>query len=425
MRINIKHPDARLKKRMLRILSGSLAILLIVFCFYQFTSFFRVDVETMLVTKDSIELSVEGEGLLIRREQPLVSSAAGMIAPLALAGERVRKDDPMLTVYTAARENSAAYSDLQSSIARIRRAIAEEDTLADLSSIAAEKALFGDYLTEALRRGDAASATVYRDAIRILSLREDDLTSDREVLKEALSSLLSACDALLASAGTAAETLTAPVGGYYYPENDGYGDLLPDVLSETLTGGEIRQWMERIDAEPSVADADIVGTLVIDAKWYLAVPMELPLAGFTAGEEYTLIFSAENGERIPMTLERAIEGNGDEPSLLLFSSRRMPSGFSFSRRQQVKIVTGTQSGFSIPASALHRLDGETGIYILEGSVMCFCRVEILHDLGARYLVKTTDPTPGGEYAENTYRYVRHYDLLVLSGGRLFHGRVLS
>ena len=425
MRIQIKHPDARLQKRILRILSGGLALLLIVFCFYQFTSFFRVDVETMLVTKDALELSVMGEGLLLRSEQPLVSSASGMIAPLAEAGARVRKDDPMLTVYTAARENSAAYSDLQSSIARIRRAMQEEDTLADLSSISAELDLLGASLTDALRRGDAASATVYREAVRILSLRKDDLTTDRLVLTEALASLTAACDALLASAGAAAETLIAPVGGYYYPENDGYGDLLPDVLSEGLTGGEIRQWMEKIETEPSVAPTNTVGTLVTDAKWYLAVPTELPLSGFTAGEEYTLIFPAENDERIPMTLDRAIEGNGDEPSLLLFSTRRMPEGFSFSRTMLVKIVTGTQSGFSIPASAVHRLDGETGIYILEGSVMCFCRVEILYDLGARYLVKTTDPTPGGEYAENTYRYVRQYDLLVLSGGRLFHGRVLS
>ena len=425
MRINIKRPDAKLEKRVLRILSGGLALLLIVFCLYQFTSLFRADIETMLVTKDSIELSVAGEGLLFRSEKALSSAAGGMIATLVESGARVAKGDPMLEIYTSGRENSAAYAALSDSIRLLSSALQEKDTLSDLTDLLAEEALLNASLTDALGRGDAASAAVYREAIRLLSLREDDLKSTVPILRNAIAELTRERDALVLASGMLGETLTAETGGYFYPENDGYGERLIAAFSDEMTGGDVRRLMEEITALPSVSSDRIVGTLVTDSKWYLAVPTELPITEFVEGREYTLIFPSENDERIPMTLERLTEGNGDEPSLFLFSSRRMPTGFSFSRQMRVKIVTETQSGFSIPTSAVHRLDGEVGVYVLEGSVMCFCRVEILYDLGTRYLIKTTDPTPGGEYAENTYRYVRQYDLLVLSGGRLFHGRVLS
>jgi hypothetical protein len=65
------------------------------------------------------------------------------------------------------------------------------------------------------------------------------------------------------------------------------------------------------------------------------------------------------------------------------------------------------------------------VYVLEGSTVSFCRIEILWDLGVRAIVKATDPTPSGEFTENTYRYVALYDALILSGDDLFHGRVLS
>jgi hypothetical protein len=126
-----------------------------------------------------------------------------------------------------------------------------------------------------------------------------------------------------------------------------------------------------------------------------------------------------------MTLFRTVEGGENSPSLLILSTLRIPSGFVFDRLQTVHVVVGSVGGFSVPSAAICTLDGFDGVYVLEGNVMYFCRVEILHDLGVRRLVKTTDPTPDGEFTSNTYRYVALYDLVIVSGAKLFHGRVLS
>ena len=72
----------------------------------------------------------------------------------------------------------------------------------------------------------------------------------------------------------------------------------------------------------------------------------------------------------------------------------------------------------IPEQALTWVDGESGVYVFESSTVYFRRAEILFAGDGYYVVSLADPDP-----ENEYDYLSGNDLLIVSGKKLYHGKV--
>lgn len=416
------------RKRLLRIASALLAVLLIFFCFYQLTSLFRTEIETMLVTEDSLERAIIGEGVLFREETPLVSAYGGLTVAHTASGGRVSKDTPLVEVYESGFDDREAYLTLCDLRTRLEAAAAEQDGLSSLTSLREQVNVLMNGLLASAEAGNAISARQTAELLRVLYVRMQSLTDDNFSIDTLISEVKREEEAILSRAGERSEVLRASDGGYFFLGSDGYSQSCDPSRLEALTGAELTALSDTVRRTPVSAPQGEVGVFARSAEWHLAIPLSLPyeeISRLTVGSTYTVAFPENGGARIPMTVKRVTFGGEDEPSVVVLSTLRMPEQFSYDRLQSVRIICETISGFSIPAAAVHVLDGETGVYVLEGSVMCFCRIEILHDLGTRYLVKTRDPSPDGEFTTNTYRYVALYDAVVLSGTRLFHGRVLS
>lgn len=414
------------RRWLLRIASALLVLLLTFFCFYHFSVPGGGEIRTMLLTEDLVETDSVGKAVIFRREQALSPSNGGLTVPTVGDGAHVAKGAELARVYESGSELSAVYRAVSERIDAIAAARDENDALSDLQRLRTELRERSLEAVERLSEGDADAALRLSEQLSLLSARIRALTDGEHTLLELQTALRAERDALISAAGNAAETVTAPVSGYYYPYADAGYALCSDERVSGLTGAEFLSIADQLRS--GVGERVAGGTLVTDAEWYLAVTTELSaeaISGLTVGAEYTVIFPENGDVRVPMTLRRTVMAEGDAPSLLILSTLRIPDGFSFDRLQTVRVVTGSLSGFSVPASAVHTLDGTRGVYVLEGNVVYFRRVEVLHDLGVRYLVKTTDPTPGGEFAQNTYEYVARYDAVILSGTRLFHGRVLS
>lgn len=418
-----KKPTVR--RNTLRILSSLLAVLLIVFCVYHFTRMPDSEIETMLATEDTVKTTVTGEGVLFREEVFVGGSNGGLLCPLVASGEHVAKDTELAAVYASGSEQQEYYRYLSEYIDRLSLAESESDALADLASLEGDIRALALRTVALLENGSGSEAALLMEELRVLYSRVEALKSESFTVKALVETLKNARAELVAKAGEAFETLTSHEGGYYYPYADGHGALCTPSRLESLTGSEL---LSIKDTVRSGGDAAVGGVLVPDAEWSIAIPTDLSadeLALLTVGATYPVVFLDEGELEIPMTLTRTVEGGEETPALLVLATLRMPEGFSFDRLQNVRVVTGETTGFSIPSAAIHRLNGLPGVYVLEGNVMVFCRVEILRDLGARALVKTTDPTPDTEYTSNTYRYVARYDAIILSGTDLFHGRVFS
>lgn len=426
MRIGTFQLNAKARKRILRVLASVLAVLLAFFCFYHFLPEIDKDVRTMLVTEDSVELSVTGEAVLFREEIAISSSYGGLTVPLLSYGAHVSKDSDIATVYASGAEYREAYALLSDYVSVLREAESEGDALADLAILKKQIDALSLRVVLSLEAGDSEAARQLSEELRVLSCRVQALTDADFSLSELVSTLENELSAVVALAGTVSETVKAPTSGYYYPDADESFALCSADQIETLTPSALsalRKTLREADGKATPA-----GTMVLSAEWYIAVQIDLnadELSSYSVGETYPVIFSESPDERVPMTLVRAEEGSEETEAMLIFSTLRMPDGFSFERLQGVRIVTGSMDGYTVPKAAVHTLNGTRGVYVLDGSEVCFCRIEILYELDSRYLVKTTDPTPGGEYVGNAYRYITLYDAMILSGGTLSHGQILS
>lgn len=426
MRIGTFQLNAEARKRILRVLSALLAVLLVVFCFYHFLPDLDGGVQTMLVTEDSIELFVSGEAVLFRDEVAISSSYRGLTVPHVSSGAHVSKDYELATVYESGAEYREAYALLSEYIDVLREAESEGDMLSALADLREQIDALSLCLVTSLERGDYEAVRPQIEQLRVLSCRVQALTDADFSLSMLISELENERDAILSPLGTASETVKSSASGYYYPNADSSYALCTADKVETLTStelSEIRNELRESDDTPLGA-----GTMVLSAEWYIAVQVDVSaeeLARYSVGDTYPVIFSENGGKRIPMTLVRAEEGTAETAAMLILSTLRMPEGFTFERLQGVRIVTGTMSGYTVPKTAVHTLNETKGVYVLEGSEVCFCRIEILHELDSRYLVKETDPTPSGEYTENAYRYIALYDAMILSETSLKHGQILS
>ena len=411
---------------LLRIASALLVLLLTFFCFYHFSASGNGEIRTMLLTEDRVETTSVGEAVIFRSEQALEPTNRGLTVPAVSEGAHVAKDTVLAQVYRQGAELGNAYRALSARLAAVEAAASQDDALSDLEALRTELRELSLAAVEQLDRGDAAAAILLSESLRLLSERIRAVTENAETLSELREALRAEKARLLSEAGDDPEALRSPVGGYYYPYADANYTVCASDRVANLTGADYLSITETLRL--GTAERVAGGTLVTEAEWYLAVSTELSadaIARLTVGGEYEVIFPENGDVRIPMTLRRTVMAEGDAPSLLILSTLRIPDGFSFDRLQTVHVVTGSLSGFSVPKEAIHTLDGNSGVYVLEGNIVYFRRVEVLHDLGVRYLVKTTDPTPGGEFTQNTYQYVALYDAVILSGTRLFHGRVLS
>ena len=413
------------RKALLKGLSAALAVLLIVFCFYHFTRMPDSEIETLLVTEDTVLSTLTGEAILFREETMLDTVNTGLAVPLVAEGAHVARDTALVQVYPSGAENSDYYRVLSESIERFTLAKGEGDALADLADLEGEIRALALDAVALLESGKGGEATALLEELRVFYSRVEALKSESFSLSELIRALSEARDALIDEAGDSYETVTSEIGGYYYPYADGYGALCAPEALETMTGRELLSIAETVRGD---AEAPHGGVLVPSAEWFLALPIDLSsdaLAELPVGATYTVILSDEGGIEIPMSIVRTVEGTEDTPAVIILSTLRMPDGFSFRRIQSITVVTGSETGFSISLAAIRSLDGIPGVYVLDGNTMVFCRVEILREYGARCLVKTTDPTPDTEYTTNTYRYVAKYDAVILSGSDLFHGRVFS
>ena len=93
-----------------------------------------------------------------------------------------------------------------------------------------------------------------------------------------------------------------------------------------------------------------------------------------------------------------------------------PADFSYLRSQAVEITLDTRTGFYLPDSALHTVNGDVGVYVLDGSVAVFRRVEILYR-GDGFALASADAEGSTELSLN--------DLIITSGENLYDGKVYS
>ena len=296
-----------------------------------------------------------------------------------------------------------------------------------------EELLYSQYGTTVLSCAEGAHvaandtvATGYRsEDARLRQTRMDELSGQIEQLQYAWSAVSSVYDQAALDADIA--DALAQLSRYLaLRDMNSVSDLSPElkglILRRTGSGadsGALQSRISALQAELDTLEAQSAGDtsrLITSTTWYYAcvVPAS-ELSDVEEGDRATLTFARDYYQPVTMRVERLGENEAGS-RLLVLSSDRALQNVTLLRQQSAEIVFTSYAGLRVPKSAVRVENGQTGVYILEGTLAKWKPITILHDTGESYVVtldtsSTNNLWPGDE--------------LIINAKNLYDGKVVN
>ena len=368
---------------------------------------------------------VYGRGYIFKDESVILCDS-GVVNRLVSDGARVRVGSAYAELYSGnGLDNNQAYAvqeqldEIINTIDRVGSGVSDNTAISDLASVGEDiLQAYYEYIDLVLD-GEIDAADIRGEQLLDAIVDYRVITGRDGAAENILSSLEKEKKEILSSLGNVVKSYIDDKSFYYFYDTDGYervfsSDQLADMNADKLA--------ELIEMSPEQYDGVVVGKKVHTAKWYMALPIsEAESYSFFEGATYELSLTS-SARVVSMLLERVYVG--DDGAYLLFSSYDLSKISDVARAQDVKIKTGSCTGYRIPREALSYLDGESGVYILIGSTVEFRRVTVIAERDM-YFIANTRESDAEEGSVSTIPYLKVNDLIITSGNDLYDGKRLD
>lgn len=325
---------------------------------------------------------VSVSGFVVRSEQVL-SGSETIVVPERTEGEWVGVGQRVATGYTNARalENRRELSRLEAELEQLLT-VSEGLNSGDAQLDTQIGGLVLELSARAARgRFDALKTTAAE--LEPLILRSGLTEADAEQIDQRISQLRARISALSEVTGDGTIAINAHVGGYYSEIVDGYETILTPERVMTMGVTALRG----VQADRRSPSVEVIGRLVTGQTWYYVteVPAETAERCET-GDRLTVRFAAQALDELRMKVEY-ISKPEEDACVLVLSYNKLLQNVTALREQNASISFETYEGLRVPKQALYHIDGQTGVYILEGVRAEWKSVEILCEYGDCYVVE--------------------------------------
>ncbi|MBQ9760549.1 MAG: hypothetical protein IJW16_04295 [Clostridia bacterium] len=368
-----------------------------------------------------------GEAVLFRSEALLEAPSDGLINDLVESGSKVARDVAVAQVWQNMTDMSTA--EAQRLLYRCNRII----SVLEAGRVEAGEPLSGaqeckdritaDYLAikQAAQSGNLSALVAMEDDMLSNLCRYATMTGTDQSVEQVLEAMKVSKNALLLG-GTSVSIVNTEASGYYYNRAyvDGGESIFTEDALESLTAESFDALCAQFAAMKDTGNA--VGKMVRRHEWSIAVDFSSAVSSLLVpGLTYRVTFPENSDLVLTLTCVRIVSG-ADGREIVILQSSDNPRDFEYLRRQRVEIEVGSCNGYYIPEQALHTgvsESGETvdGVYIFENSTVYFRRIEILYR-GDGYVI-------AAEQGDRGSAYLALNDIIVISGGNLYDGRVLK
>jgi putative membrane fusion protein len=207
------------------------------------------------------------------------------------------------------------------------------------------------------------------------------------------------------------EYLKAGRAGYSSHVSDGREELL---RFDELTKMTPEAFKAVMYSGPEKLPDNVLGKMIYGYDWYAAALIKSKEAAQLAkGGKYVLETA---GESFNVRIEAInISGDGAE-ALVVMKCNVAPKNMAASRVQACRIILNTYEGFKIPHEALRVVDGQAGVFVIEGVKAVFKPVEILYKGTSFYLVAASSIDRNKLFL---------YDEVILNRDDLYDGKVVG
>lgn len=378
---------------------------------YNVVSSLYAPLMTATVTPYEAGAGYYASGFVVREEELLYSQYGTTVLNCA-EGAHVAANDTVATGYRSedAKTRQTRIDELSGQIEQLQYAWSAVSSVYDQAALDADIAGDLAQLSRYLALRDMNSVSDLSPELKGLILRRTGSDTDSGSLQARISTLQAELETLEAQSAGDTSAILAGKAGTFSAAVDGYESVLtPERLME-MTVAEFES------VQPDETDANAIGRLVTSATWYYAcvVPAS-ELSGVEEGDRATLTFARDYYQPVTMRVAR-LGGNEAGSRLLVLSSDRALQNVTLLRQQSAEIVFTSYSGLRVPKSAVRVENGQTGVYILEGTLAKWKPITILHDTGESYVVtldtsSTNNLWPGDE--------------LIINAKNLYDGKVVN
>jgi putative membrane fusion protein len=210
----------------------------------------------------------------------------------------------------------------------------------------------------------------------------------------------------------ALQYLTVPESGYFVSSADGYESILTFDSSDEIT----KEQIEEVIANPMLPVAEnVAGKVIDDYRWRMAAIIETDkVRAISQGSTISLRIGAF--PRAVPAIVISASAQDDGTTVFVFECELLNEEFVKKRVASVRLLLGDYSGIRIPQSAIMFNDSnERGVYVRNGSVLEFRRVNMLRSEADFVIVENT--TEDG--------FLQLYDEIVVKGTDLYDGKVVG
>ena len=406
-----------------------IAVAVVAYVFLQLILNVGALIEVETATYATISQRAELTAYLFRNEHVVPAEAGGIDCFLADDGEKVGKGQSIAVTYS---DQSDAEKQRRVNEIDARIEVLEKSRLSDgaaTTNLSIIDSSIDSVMLDIIRNVDANAldkALREKDELLILLNRRNALVHSVSYDAE-LSSLYAERERIISSISGDGYITTAPESGYFYSYVDGYEEIFTLEALENLTYDDF-QLLGSSVPDPSLAE-NSSGKLVVGSTWYIAVAVDKRTAeNFVNGRSYPLTFQYSNNLELDMKLERRMTRTDVDITVLVFSTKQMPDGFDYSRRQTVELTKSAYSGLRISSSALRMNDGVTGVYVVQGSRVVFKKTTVIYTYGS-YCICAVPVDPNypdeSDIAYNSKTRLSLHDSVITEGSGLYDGMRLT
>lgn len=351
-------------------------------------------VETVAATRVTVDQSITASGYFLRNETVVEGTTSETVQHVVHNGEKVQTGTQLAVEYSnaSALANSRALSALQDKITLLQTVLNASAVTEDTGKLDQLIAIQMQNVTAQLKNGDLSGLSEASSEMRQLILRRGAGVQDAEALQTELLSLQEQQASLLHTAASLSNTIVSPCDGYFCDTVDGYETVftITDIDGTSTEKALTVETLAQKAATNVQSDSKALGRIMQGFYWYYAAALPAEDASaMKKGQSVNLRFP-QISEDIPASVYAVRPDTSQQKTLVILKSNYIRSELLSMREQTADIILGTYTGIKIPKSAIHMLNGQLGVYTLNGNVSNFKPIETLYEGDRYYVVKQTN-----------------------------------
>lgn len=398
-------------------LIGIFALILAV-CYvgYQLVSYFSgVPVATESAISYTAYNVIETQAFAVRDESVIYSDKNGVAVNAVEDGTKVSATTVVKRLFTSTAA-AQAYQQLQTvneDIEYYETIYRQQQTL-NIDKTTNDNNLKSTYydILDAIETNDFSLASSKVRDMELYITRRQLLTGESFDLEQTISNLKSLRQTLQSQAN--AVTVTSGKVGYYTGKVDGYENVLSYDQIGKITMEQINS---AINSAPAPVDNSAVGKINESFTWYfLCVVDTAAINSVSTGDMIEVNMPFGDVDSFEMRIH-SITNADAEHCVLVLESTQMNEKIANFRIETLQLRLEKYSGIRIRSQALRTNEnGETGVYVLVGTLVRFRKTECIYSQGDYMIVEAAKL--GNDST------LEIHDSVIYEGKNLYDGRVL-